>query len=171
MKFTHILYLLIASLLAASCNSTKKLARRNGNTKQLSEQLNIQVTPKDDIPLYTASAKWLGVPYRYGGNTQKGVDCSGLVCALYKEVYHTQLERTAAGMYQKNCRKISRNNLKPGDLVFFNTAKTKKSVSHVGILLKDGVFIHSTTSSGVRTSHIDEKYYKKRWINGGRVKK
>lgn len=66
---------------------------------------------------------------------------------------------------------ITFNDLRPGDLVFFNTAKTKKSVSHVGIFLKNNVFLHATTKSGVRLSTLDEIYYKKRWINGGKVKK
>lgn len=171
MKSIFFLCLLFSGLLIVSCNSSKKLTRATDNTSELSNKLGFRVNKKDNIPLYTEAVKWLGVPYRYGGNTKKGVDCSGFVCALYKEVYHRQLERTAAGMYKTNCRKVSGSSLKPGDLVFFNTAKTKKSISHVGVFLKDDIFIHATTSSGVRTSNINETYYKKRWINGGKVKK
>lgn len=166
------LYLsLLIFVSATSCSSSRKLAGKKVSLNHLSEKLGFRVTPKDDLKLYQEAAKWLGVPYRYGGNNFAGVDCSGLVCNMYKNVYRISLERTADGMYRKNCRKISRAKLRPGDLVFFNTAKKRKSVSHVGIFLKNNVFIHATTASGVRLSTLDDRYYKQRWIKGGKVKK
>lgn len=169
MNKIFLILLLFTSLLMASCGSSKKLSKKE--TAALSDKLDIPVSKKDDLKLYAETSKWLGTPYRYGGNTRAGVDCSGFVCNIYKEVYDIKLERTVAGMYKTNCRKISRKSLKPGDLVFFNTAKKKNSLSHVGIFLKDDTFIHSTTSSGVRTSKLSEVYYKKRWISGGKVKR
>lgn len=165
------LFLILSALLTVSCGSNKKLAVKASSTTQLSDQLGFPVRKKDNLKLYTEAAQWLGTPYKYGGNTRTGVDCSGLVCQIYRVVYDQNLERTVAGMYKKNCRKSSRSSLKPGDLVFFNTAKGKKSISHVGIFLKEDFFIHSTTSSGVKISGLSEVYYKKRWINGGKVKK
>lgn len=162
--------ILLSAFCLASCSSNKKLSKKE-SAAGLSQKLDIPVGKKDDLELYTETAQWLGTPYRYGGNTRAGVDCSGFVCNIYKDVYGIKLERTVAGMYKANCHKISRNKLKPGDLVFFNTAKTKKSLSHVGIYLKDDTFIHATTSSGVRTSKLTEPYYKKRWISGGKVKR
>lgn len=169
----RLLFLLFiaATLLFTSCSSTKKLSGNRKSTKQLSEKLGFQIHKKDNILLYSTAAEWLGTPYKYGGNTRKGVDCSGLVCALYNTVYHTRLERTVVNIYQKNCRKVSHAKLRPGDLVFFNTTGKKKSISHIGIYLKNDIFIHSTTSSGVRLSDLKENYYTKRWINGGKVKK
>lgn len=164
------IFLLFIVLFLSSCSTGKKISKKQISSK-LAEKLDITVNKKDDLRLYAETAKWLGTPYRYGGNTRDGVDCSGFVCNIYKDVYGIKLQRTVESMYKTNCSKISRNQLKPGDLVFFNTAKTKKSLSHVGIFLKDDTFIHATTSSGVRTSKLSEKYYKQRWINGGKVKK
>ena len=166
-----ILFYFLCLLLVCSCSSQRKLAQKQHTASHLSSKLGFQVSPKDPLQLYQEASAWLGVPYRYGGNTKKGVDCSGLVCNIYKNVYHLSLERTVIGMYKKNCRKISRNKLKPGDLVFFNTATKRKSISHVGIYLKKNTFIHATTASGVRLSELNEPYYKKRRIKGGRVKK
>lgn len=159
----------VSVIFLISCSSSRNIAGKE-KIARLSGQLGFPVSPKDDLKLYTEAASWLGVPYKYGGNTKAGVDCSGLTCHIYRNVYRIRLERTVAGMYKKNCRKISRRKLQPGDLVFFNTAKTRKSVSHVGIFLKNNVFIHATTRNGVRISSLDETYYKKKWINGGKVK-
>ena len=171
-----ILYIgiLLFFLALTSCGSKKQcvvLPSDFKGPKELSRLYGVRLTPNDNIFLYNEGARWLGVPHRMGGLTKKGVDCSGLVCNIYKNVYHLSLERTVIGMYKKNCRKISRNKLKPGDLVFFNTATKRKSISHVGIYLKKNTFIHATTASGVRLSELNEPYYKKRWIKGGRVKK
>lgn len=171
MRNIVLLCIVCAGFFFGSCSSNRHLSK-NSAASQVSKKLGFPISKKDrQLPLYTEAARWLGVPYKYGGNTAKGVDCSGLVCNIYRKVYNQKLERTVAGMYKKNCRKISRNALRPGDLVFFNTAKTKKSISHVGIFLKGNTFIHATTHSGVRISTLDETYYKKRWISGGKVKK
>ncbi len=164
------LYLFFGILFFTSCSSHKKMLSSGDSFQQLSRQLGFKVERKDNVKLYTEAAKWLGVPYRFGGNSRKGVDCSGLTCIIYKTVYHISLERTVAGMYKKNCRKINKNRLQPGDLVFFNTAKNSRAVSHVGIFLKDDVFIHATTHSGVRLSRLSEEYYRKKWICGGKIK-
>ncbi len=161
----------LCTVLVCSCGSSRKMAR-DSELARMSDKLGIKVERRDNLQFYREATEWLGVPYRYGRNTRfSGVDCSGFVYAFYQKVYGITLERTAEGMYKKNCRKVSRGRLKSGDLVFFNTAKTKRSISHVGIFLKDGIFIHATTHSGVRVSRMDEKYYKERWIGGGKVKK
>ena len=73
----------------------------------------------DNIFLYNEGARWLGVPHRMGGLTKKGVDCSGFVAIVFREVYGKQLARSSADMLKHNCKKVSRANLKEGDLVFF----------------------------------------------------
>ncbi|WP_298613904.1 NlpC/P60 family protein [uncultured Odoribacter sp.] len=170
-KIRFYILLLFCTVSVSSCNTQKKLVEKHQTAFRLSEKLGFQISPKDNLKLYQEASSWLGIPYRYGGNSRKGVDCSGLVCKIYLNVYQIPLERTVTGMYKKNCRKISRKKLKPGDLVFFNTTAKRKSVSHVGIYLKENTFIHATTASGVRLSQMDEIYYKKRWIKGGRIKK
>ena len=120
--------------------------------------------------LYIESAHWIGVPYRAGGSTMKGVDCSGLTYNIYKKVYRKHLKRNSDEQRQKNCRKVSKSRLQEGDLVFFHNGKNKRTATHVGIYLKDNRFIHASTSRGVIVSRLDEPYYRRVWMQGGRVK-
>ena len=70
-----------------------------------------------------------------------------------------------------HCRKIMKSDLSSGDLVFFNTSRKKrKGINHVGLFLKNGYFIHASTSRGVIISNLKEDYYRKTWKQGGRVK-
>ncbi|MCC8144595.1 MAG: NlpC/P60 family protein [Tannerellaceae bacterium] len=106
-----------------------------------------------------------------GGTTRKGVDCSGLVTNIYREVYGKQLARSSADMLKHNCRKVGRSRLKEGDLVFFQTGGgRKKTPNHVGIYLKNGKFLHASTSKGVMVSNLSEPYYIRTFITGGKVK-
>ena len=159
------------SLFLSSCNSTKRLGQTATQTSQLSHQLGFKVNRKDDLRLFSEAARWLGTPYRYGGSTRKGVDCSGLVNQIYKQVYHRSLERSSSGIATRNCRKIMKSDLSSGDLVFFNTSRKKrKGINHVDLFLKNGYFIHASTSRGVIISNLKEDYYRKTWKQGGRVK-
>ena len=82
------------------------------------------------------------------------------------------LIRSLADMLKYNCKKVSRAKLQEGDLVFFKTGRGgKRGVpNHVGIYLKNGRFIHTSTSSGVMVSSLSEPYYTRTWLTGGRVK-
>lgn len=111
----------------------------------------------------------VGTPYRAGGDNKRGTDCSGLTCQLYKKVYHTKLPRST-DTQKKESNKITKRNLREGDLVFFTSSRSGKRVAHVGIYLKNGKFIHASTSQGVIISHLNEPYYTKHWISGGRVR-
>lgn len=165
---------LLLLLLLTSCGSRKQriaLPTDFKGPKELSRLYGVRLTPNDNIFLYNEGAKWLGVPHRIGGLTKKGVDCSGFVAIVYREVYGKQLARSSADMLKHNCKKVSRTNLQEGDLVFFRTRGGKKNVpNHVGIYLKNGKFIHTSTSSGVTVSNLSEPYYMRSWLTGGRVK-
>lgn len=164
----HLLLLAIITLLVSSCGTTapkynyRELARA-------SIRLGVDIDMKDNHRLYVESAQWIGVPYRSGGNSKRGVDCSGLTSQIYKKVYHIRLERSSDDQRVKDCKKVSRNKLQEGDLVFFHNGKKKKTATHVGIYLKNGKFIHSSTSRGVMVSSLNESYWKTHWISGGRV--
>ena len=91
---------------------------------------------------------WLGTPHRMGGTTKQGVDCSGFVCNVYKEIYGISLPRRSQDM-AKVCKIINnKNDLKEGDLVFFNNKKGG-TINHVGIFLDKDKFIHTSSSKGV----------------------
>ena len=108
---------------------------------------------------------WWGTRYRYGGTTKYGIDCSSYTGHVYESAFNFKLPRTAREQYAM-CVKVNRFNLREGDLVFFNT---RGGVSHVGIYISDGYFTHSSSSSGVTISNLDEAYYSRKYIGGGRV--
>ena len=102
------------------------------------------------------STKYIGVRYSYGGTSASGFDCSGYVRHVFKELGITSLDRTSSGMYNQGTA-VKKSELQPGDLVFFNTSG--KRVSHVGIYIGSGKFIHASTSKGVIKTSINDKYY------------
>lgn len=106
--------------------------------------------------LHSISSKYIGVRYSYGGTTSRGFDCSGYVRHVFKELGITSLDRTSSGMYGQGTA-VKKSDLQPGDLVFFNTSG--KRVSHVGIYIGSGKFIHASTSKGVIKTSINDKYY------------
>lgn len=132
--------------------------------------LGFDVEETDDWPLLIEASQWLGVRYVYGGNTKNGVDCSGLTTQIFKKVYGIQLHRRSVDQYRKNCRSVHRSHLQMGDLVFFATGKSRTTVSHVGIYLKNNLFIHASSSRGVVVSDLNSNYYVRNWVSGGRVK-
>ncbi len=175
MRFTFILRILLFLAILTSCGTTRreqvKLPADFKGPKELSRLYGVRLTPNDNIFLYNEGARWLGTPHRLGGNSKRGVDCSGFVTIVYRNVYGKKLERTAADMLKRNCRKVSRAKLQEGDLVFFRTGSRRgKTPNHVGIYLKNGRFIHTSTSKGVIVSSLSEPYYMRSWLTGGRVK-
>lgn len=115
--------------------------------------------------------KYLGAPYKYGGNTSKGFDCSGLVCKVFDE-NKMKLPRRSIDQGNQGVE-ISIRNTKPGDLLFFATSGGR-NVSHVGIvhtINSNGeiIFIHSSTSKGVIISSLNEKYWNKAYLFARRI--
>jgi len=108
----------------------------------------------------------LGIRYKMGGNTpESGLDCSGLVRHVFKQAWGTALPRTAEEISRVG-EKIDRQELRPGDLVFFNTLR--RTFSHVGIYMGNNKFIHSPSAGGqVRIEDMDMAYWKARF-NGAR---
>ena len=118
--------------------------------------------------MLTQAMGLLGVPYRRGGSSEEtGFDCSGFVRHLYEQSFGLVLPRRAAEQ-AKATEKIDRNELKPGDLVFFNTMK--KAFSHVGVYIGDGKFIHAPrTGKSVQVDDMRAAYWQKRFNGARRV--
>lgn len=138
-----------------------KPERRNSNT---SATLGVDI---ENSKLRSAIESWYGTPYLYGGCTKQGVDCSCFVGNVYKSVYGITLKRTANDIYEQSTV-VSRNKLKEGDLVFFTNSNQK--VSHVGIYLRDDMFVHSSTSQGVIISKLTNTYWSKHFYKGGKIR-
>lgn len=167
----HLTYMLALLGLVVSLSSCRTTAPRLDYKAlaRASVRLGVDVNLEDNHKLYIEAAQWIGVPYRPGGNSKRGTDCSGLTCQLYKKVYRTPLSRSTDEQKDESS-KVTRRNLREGDLVFFSSSRSGRKVAHVGIYLKDGKFIHASTSSGVIVSRLDEKYYTQHWLSGGRVR-
>lgn len=163
---------IVALIGLAACLSSCRTAAPRLDYKALAKasiRMGMDIDKEDNHKLYIASSGWLGVPYRAGGNSKHGTDCSGLVSQLYMSVYNIRLARNTVGQLKESNR-VSRRNLREGDLVFFTSRTSRKRVAHVGIYLKQGKFIHASTSQGVIISSLNEKYYTQHWLCGGRVK-
>lgn len=134
-----------------------------------SVRLGVDINLDDNHKLYIEASEWIGTPYRPGGDSKRGTDCSGLTGQLYKKVYRTSLSRST-DQQKSESSKVSKRNLREGDLVFFTSNQSGRKPAHVGIYLKDGKFIHASTSSGVIVSNLSERYYIQHWISGGRFR-
>ena len=153
---------------ASSKASSKAAVAKKDRVLQEKYAAKLEVSQNDisNMKLYSFVDEWLGVKYRYGGNTKSGVDCSGFSNALYKEVYGKQLKRTTKENFAI-CKKLSQSQLKEGDLVFFDINGRKNT--HMGVYLRNGRFVHSSTSRGVVISKLSNPYYKKYFSKGGRI--
>jgi lipoprotein Spr len=112
----------------------------------------------------------IGTRYRAGGTSEAGFDCSGFINYLFREEAGMTLPRSTREMINLNAPLVARNNLKPGDLLFFST-KGRGRVSHAGIYLGDDQFIHSSSkrSGGVRIDSLGDTYWKKTFIEAKRA--
>lgn len=146
--------LLVILVLLSACSSTQDIY-------SIKSSSNVKINNVVDFAL-----KHEGVKYRYGGTTNKGMDCSGLVTTSFKEA-NIILPRSSRDM-AKDGREISLENVKKGDLVFFAARNRKKVIDHVGLVTenKNGKirFIHSTTQRGVIISSFSEEYWQRTFV-------
>lgn len=165
----------VLSLTLSGCHSSRKTVKGSSGVPVHSVDygdMRREIGSRNyDIPVIRAlveeAARWIGVPYRYAGNDKEGVDCSGLTSQVFLKTLNVKMPRNSAEQ-QRWCKGISRENLQPGDLVFFATGSNRERVSHVGIYVGNGDIIHASSSRGVIVSNLDEKYYTVRYHSSGR---
>lgn len=109
--------------------------------------------------------EWKGAPYKYGGLSKRGIDCSGFVYITYRNKFGIDLPRTTE-LQSKTGVQIRQHQLTTGDLVFFKTGFTKK---HVGIYMGDRKFLHASTSKGVTISSLDNVYWRDKYWKSQRI--
>lgn len=122
--------------------------------------------PNTSANVVSTALKYIGVPYVWGGSSAAGFDCSGFTQYVFKQ-YGYYLNRTAASQYSNGVA-VSRANLLPGDLVFFERTYATNGISHVGIYIGNNQFIHAG-NSGVAIASLNENYYASRYCGACRV--
>ena len=155
-KITHLYFFLFLALLATGCASSRK--------SKIKDQVSAVIK---------TARSYTGTPYKWGGTTRAGIDCSALTGHAYDAV-NISLPRTADAQALKGEKIKKIDDLEPGDLVFFATGKKRRKITHVGIVTevkaKDNVkFIHASTSLGVVETNIYADYYIKRFRGARRI--
>lgn len=140
----------ILALIGGGC-SAPQVRELSGNAKTISPANSGRIK---DL-LYEQHREWRGVIYREGGLSKKGVDCSGFVYLTFRSKLGRTIPRTTARLIDTGT-KISRDQLRPGDLVFFKTGIKKR---HVGVYVENSRFLHASTSKGVILSRLDNVYW------------
>jgi len=112
---------------------------------------------------------WIGTPYYYGGTQRSGIDCSAFTQAVYRTSVRVELPRTAAMQSTVGDYVRRKEDLRFGDLIFFNT-RSAVYVSHVGIYLGDNLFAHASSRYGVTVSSLQADYYKTRYLGAKRLR-
>jgi len=116
--------------------------------------------------LWDELEKWQGVPYKWGGNSKDGVDCSGLAVIVFKKIFGISLPRSTREQVQAGTN-VSKKKIKPGDLIFFLSPKKNR---HVGIYLGNRKFTHASgAKKKVVVSNIDQAYWRKAYWTSRRV--
>lgn len=143
------------------------LAACSGPAKKPQNEHRPRPTRKSDMKrLLDGAMQHIGEPYRYGGVSSKGWDCSGFVSGMFKYYLGVTLPRDTRGLYVVS-KSVNPRDTRPGDLVFFRIGTAKPS--HVGIYLGRNRFIHASTSLGVIVSGLYEDYYRKHFLGYRRI--
>ncbi len=144
-----------------SCRSSKAPTKSSSSSAKLSS---------DQQKVIKAAQHYIGTKYKYGGTSKKGIDCSGLICNSYKEI-GVNLPRTSTDQSSYG-KRVYIGELVPGDLVFFGRKPSSKKITHVGMVtsIQGGkiIFIHASSSKGVREDNMTSGYYRDRYIKGVR---
>jgi lipoprotein Spr len=135
-------------------------------SQYFSQVMGVAVDATSNVKLYKFIYEWIGTPYRFGGNTKKGIDCSAFTKAIYDQVFNTTLLRNSRDIFSM-VDPLPKDELKEGDLVFFKIRS--RSITHIGIYLGDNRFAHASSSRGVVISNLNEPYYSRFFYKGGRI--
>ena len=131
----------------------------------LSQIMGVAMSATSNVKLFNFVYDWIGTPYRFGGGSKKGIDCSGFTKQLYSQVFNLDIKRSSRDIFSM-VSPIRKDELKEGDLVFFKIRS--RSISHIGIYLGNDRFAHAS-SKGVAVSSLDDAYYSRYFYKGGRV--
>lgn len=156
---------------SSAAKSTPKQPHQNSAARAraaVNQKEIARAVPKKSSDLESFIKPWLGTRYKLGGTTKSGIDCSGYVMVIYKQFYGIAVDHNAASIYKDGRgKKVSRGDLKEGDLVFFGDFW---GISHIGIYLKGDRFTHASTSKGVMISPMNDKYWSPKYKGAKRFR-
>lgn len=154
------------NLSSSTLSIGQKIKLGNASTGSTQSKSQTAQKPAGNSKVKVIAASWRGAPYVYGGVSRRGVDCSGFTMQVMREM-GVSLPHSSAGQFRYGTP-VAKSSLREGDLVFFNT--TGRGISHVGVYLGSGQFIHaSTPRTGVIVSNINEAYYRNTYVGARRV--
>ncbi|RYY36052.1 MAG: glycoside hydrolase [Sphingobacteriaceae bacterium] len=131
----------------------------------LSQIMGVALSATSNLKLFEFVHDWIGTPYRFGGSSRRGIDCSAFTKEIYSKVFNLTIKRSSRDIFSM-VNPVRRDELKEGDLVFFKIRS--RSISHVGVYLGEGKFAHAS-SRGVAISNLADKYYNRYFYKGGRL--
>ena len=131
----------------------------------LSQIMGVALSATSNMKLFHFVYDWIGTPYRFGGSSRKGIDCSAFTKELYSQVFNMDIERNSRDIFSM-VSPVRKDDLREGDLVFFKIHSRR--ISHVGIYLGGNRFAHAS-SRGVAINSLDDAYYKRYFYRGGRM--
>ena len=152
----------LAAVLTGCASSAPAHTSAPSDAEYTAEPSSAQQTARQ---LETAAERWIGTPYRYGGTSARGIDCSGLIQILYADALGLELPRTTRDQRRVG-RSVAPQRWQPGDLLFFDTPGKAR---HAGIYLRDGRFVHASTSQGVMISDLAEPYWQRTYDQSRRI--
>ncbi|MCX6167325.1 MAG: NlpC/P60 family protein [Sphingobacteriales bacterium] len=170
-----ILTIFIFTALVASAQAQTAVAKKepvktedpdNLLSDYFSQVMGVALSATSNLKLYQFVYDWIGTPYRFGGSSRNGIDCSAFTKEIYSKVFNTVIQRNSREIFSMSTP-VSREELKEGDLVFFKI--NSRSISHVGIYLGNNRFAHASSSRGVVLSNLNDPYYKRYFYKGGRL--
>ncbi len=129
--------------------------------------LGVAPTELNNTLLLSQMEKWYGTQYCFGGSTDSCIDCSSFTQVILRDVYNVKIPRNSQQQFDAST-KIEVENLKEGDLVFFNTVSASMVITHVGVFVCNNKFVHASTSKGVTINDLSEKYFAKAFRGAGR---
>lgn len=168
------LHLLIFALILATCSCSIRSAPRYTADATDSDSVVRELKQRrraSPSRLARVVEGYLGVPYKWGGTTRAGMDCSAFTRAIFRQTYGIELPRTARQIYRVGRTVSRRQDLKPGDLVFFQNTFSGRGVSHVGVYLGKGRFAHAGVSTGVTITSLSHPYFSTRYVGARRVER
>jgi cell wall-associated NlpC family hydrolase len=165
-KQPAIVLLITLLLLFSGCAPTRQVTERRYPVTAHRDAIDLEDASRVKKILYRQADEWRGVPYRMGGLSKKGIDCSGFVYVTFLSKFGIRIPRStelqAAAGYGVIFKKLT-----AGDLVFFRTGvKTR----HVGIYVEKNIFLHASTSGGVMLSRLSDAYWRKNYWKSVRIK-